>query len=425
MSIWSSDDCGWWWVANPSDTGGADLDIRSAKVGMVRVRYSKYHLVPSEGDVRSFVARIIDGPTEAFLHTGEFIYRNEGDTRFLMLDDTVLDTVRLSFSPVSALNPPLYLKNEEFTIDYEGYGSSLYYLYLTSAHEKWKVLGRHYCGAIIASKEPINDDDLPLLKGRIGGVPVTALYLAEVKIKSTRSFELNRPLSYVEQPVTILNTSGGSKRIIVSGVTTESRYSGGSLICGFVWQPDFLNCNPIYFGIEFETDRDVMDYYDQIVLKSWVVSKSVDINKMVQSGRVDIPIWPDRYFYTAEGSMIGVLPSGELTGFGLNRIFQISTENGVIGGIMPSVGDNIFVSLESNPLNKLIPDEMASLGKVPISIRRAAAIVKRPSGGPSLLVELDSTETAMEKSSSTTTTTTFSTTTTGTILTSTTENPGP
>jgi hypothetical protein len=415
-TVWSSDDCGWWWVDSEADATGAELGVRSAKVGMVRVRYSQFHLVPSEGDVQSFVTKILDGPDQLILHVGQIIYINEGEMRFLTLDHTTLDTYRLTFSPSSTLNPPLFLRDEEFVIDYEGYGSSTYYLYISSAHEKWKRIGQHYWGTIIASREPVNDTDQNgngILKGRIDGIPVTAQYLGWVKIKSTKSYELNRPLSYVEQSVAILNTVQGSKRTIVSGVTTESKYSGGSLVCGFVWQADFSNCHPIYFGIEFETDTDMVDYFDQITLKSWVVPKTIDINTMVQSGRISIPLWPDRYFYKTQGSMIGVLPSGEYTGYGLNKIYQISTENGVIGGIMPSVGDNIFVLLESNPLNKLIPDEMASLGKVPITIKKAAALVKRPAGGPSLLLELDSTESTMttDLSQAVSTTTTFTSTT--------------
>ena len=408
-TIWSSDDCGWWWVAKESDPLGAPLDIRSAKIGMVRARYSQYLLIPSEGDVQSFVAKILDGPTDLVLNIGQLVYINESTARFLTLDNTTLDMYHLTFSPSSTLNPPLFLRDEEFVIDYEGYGSSTYRLYVTSAHEKWKSLGQHYWGSIIASTEPINDEELLCLKGRIDGISVSAQYLGYVKIKSTMSYELNRPLPYVEQPVTILNTVQGAKRTIVSGVTSESRYSGGSLVCGFVWQADYLNCEPIYLGIEFLTDADVMDYFDQITLKVWIVPKALDINKMVQSGRIDIPMWPDRYFYTTQGSMIGILPTGEFTGYGLNKIYQISTSDGVIGGIMPSIGDNIFVLLESNPLNKLIPDEMASIGKVPISIKRAAAIVKRPSGGPSLLIDLDATESTMTTNLSHTTTTLTST----------------
>jgi hypothetical protein len=406
VELWSSDECGWWWETS-YDSPMMDLSIRSSKIGMVRVRYNSYFLLPSEGDAQSFVIQLLSLNSLITVNLGGLVYQDESDERILSLDQTLTDTYYLEFTPSNDLNPPIHLNNGTFELISEGYVSGIYYLYITSSHEAWRTLSPHYFGSIIASTES-PDSETNLLTGLIGDVPVSAKYITTVSIKTTKGYELDRPLTYVEQPVLLLNTAQGSKRTILSGITSEFRFSGGEIVCGFVWQSDFTNCSPIYLAIDFETDQSVLTYLDQITLKSWVMPQSLDINKMIQSGRIDVPLWPARYFYTSQGSLVNNSPSGDISGFGLKKIFQISTESGVIGGVMPSVGDNVFVLLDSKPLNSLLSEDLASIGNSPIQIREVSALVKRPGGGPSLLIDLDSTESTMTTVLSQTETTTSS-----------------
>jgi hypothetical protein len=368
------DDCAWWWEGSDKSPF-LDLEERACKVGSVRVRYSKYKRVKDHP--LAFFSQILEGGPNLYLD-------HEGiSCRFQIPDDFVVDSNypegdfdNIVIVPDSDMYEPILLdstRNNEVILDQSGYKSGDYNVYVTSFDPLWDVLKDGYLGTAVLSKEEPNTGSH--LRGRIDGVVVYAKKVGKVKLKMSLNKDKFMSDPYIGEDLELVPGTGRMKKIALSG--SDSFSYVGLMNCCAYWQSHYVSGSPIYLAVEFLTDDEVIGYDFSVVLRSCVLPKTVDLDGMVRSGRIEAPPFPERYFHTTYGSSEAPMSYGTQLPSEA-KWYQISSDNGMIGGIMPSVGDAILIEILMQPPS-LVQKEFSSIYKSPVGISSASIRVKHTS----------------------------------------------
>jgi hypothetical protein len=365
------DDCSWWWESVDKSLF-LPLEERAAKIGSVRVRYSKYKQVKDHP--LAFFTQVLEGSPNLYIEHEGVSCRFSIPENFLVdpdFSDGDFDNIVLV--PDSDRYEPIVLdseRNDEVLLDQFGYKSEEYNVYITSFNPLWETLKEGYTGAVVLSQNDPNTGSL--LRCRIDGTVVFAKKVGRVKLKISMSKDKFVSDPYLGESLELVPGSGEMKKIKLFG--SDANAYIGLLNCCFYWQSHYTSGSPIYLAINYVVDDEVLGYDYSVVLRSCILPENVDLDGMVRSGRLDAPPLPDRYFHVTMGSSEAPVSYGTKL-LSEAKWYQISSDNGMIGGVMPSVGDAILVEILMQP-SSTVQKEHSTLYKAPVVISSASLRVK-------------------------------------------------